>query len=154
MSLKISTPLANELLGGGDLATALSGGKIYVYSGPEPASADAAATGATKLASVTKDGDGSTGLTFATPASSGVIQKTPAEVWKCLAAGITAGDAAFYRYCVGSDDGSAAAGASDYRLQGSIGTNMAFDLIVPGVSLSTGADFGPIDSFAVQQPLA
>jgi len=154
MSLKLSTALANALMGSDDLAALLGGGKLYVYSGTVPDTADEAPTGATKLCVVTNNGDGTTGLTFATPAANGVIQKTAAEVWKCLAANITAGSAAFYRFCVGADDGSAAAGASDYRVQGSIGTDMSFDLTVPSTSLSTAADFGPITSFGYQQPTA
>lgn len=157
MSLKISTALANALAGTNDLATLLNGGKLYIYSAPsgEPASADAAkGSSDALLATVTESGDGTTGLTLATPAANGVIQKTSSEVWKTLAANITAGTAAYYRHCVGSDTGSAAAGASDYRVQGSIGVDMSSDLTVPSTSLSTGADFGPITSFGYQFPLA
>lgn len=154
MNLSISTALANQLLGGNDLASTLSGGKMYVYAGAVPANADAAAAGATLLATVTESGDGGTGLTFATPAAGGVLQKTAAEEWKCLAANITDGTAAFYRFCAGSDDGSGAASSGNYRLQGTIGTDMSYDLIVPGTELSTSADFGPVTSFGVQLPLA
>jgi hypothetical protein len=76
MSASISSPLANYLLGGGGLAAALSGGKIYIYSGAPPANADAGAVSGTNtlLATVTNNGDGTTGLTFATPAANGVVQ--------------------------------------------------------------------------------
>lgn len=154
MGLKISTALANALLAGNDFAALMSGGKMYVYAASAvPATADEALSGQTLLATVTKDGDGSTGLTFATPAANGVIQKTASEVWKCLAADITPGTALFYRHCVGSDTGAAAAGGSDYRFQGAIGIDMSFDLTVPSTSLTTGADFGPINSFGIQLPL-
>lgn len=154
MSIKISTVLANQLASGGNLAASLSGGKLYVYGAPEPADADAAATGATLLATITNNGDGTTGLTFATPAANGVINKTAAEVWKCLAANITAGTAVFYRFCVGTDNGSAAAVAGNYRVQGTIGTDMSADLVLPSTALTTGADVGPISPFGYQIPLA
>lgn len=154
MGLKISTALANGLLSGNDFAALMNGGKMYVYAGSAvPATADEALSGATKLAVVTDNGDGSTGLTFATPAANGVIQKTAAEVWKCLAANIVAGSALFYRFCVGSDDGSGAASSSNYRFQGTVGIDMSFDLTVPSTNLTTGADFGPINSFGIQQGL-
>lgn len=157
MSLSISTALANALLGTNDFAALMNGGKLYIYSAPSgaPANADAAKGGSdVLLATVTESGDGTTGLTLATPPANGVIQKTASEVWKTLAANITAGTAAYYRHCVGSDNGSAAAGASDYRVQGSIGTDMSSDLVVPSTALTTGADFGPITQFGYQMPLA
>lgn len=155
MSLKISTALANYLAVTGSMKGALDGGKMYVYAASAiPDTADEALSGATLLATVTESGDGSTGLTYESTASNGVIQKSASEVWKTLAANITAGTALFYRFCVGSDDGSGAAGASDYRTQGSIGTDISFDLTVPSTALSTGADFGPLSSFGYEIPLS
>lgn len=55
MSKRISTAFANFLADGGSWAAGLSGGRIKVYSGSQPASANDAPTG-TLLAVFTKDG--------------------------------------------------------------------------------------------------
>lgn len=52
MALRISTGLRNFLLSGGSLKQAMTGGRIEIYSGTQPASADAAATG-TLLVTIT-----------------------------------------------------------------------------------------------------
>ena len=54
MSKRISTAFTNFLADGGSWAAALTGGRIKVYSGSQPASADDAPTG-TLLATFTKD---------------------------------------------------------------------------------------------------
>jgi hypothetical protein len=53
MALRISTALANHLLQHGSLKNALQGGKIEIYSGAQPATADAAVSG-TLLCTITK----------------------------------------------------------------------------------------------------
>jgi hypothetical protein len=75
-------------------------------------------------------------------------------VWETLAANITAGTASFYIFAVGSDTGTGAATGTNYRLMGTIGTDMSFDMMVPSTALTTAANFGPISSFGVQMPLA
>ena len=55
MSKRISTAFTNFLADGGSWAAALTGGRIRVYSGSQPATADDAPTG-TLLAIFTKDG--------------------------------------------------------------------------------------------------
>lgn len=52
MTLRLSTGLANFALGAGSYKDALQGGKIMVYSGTQPATADAAPTG-TLLVTIT-----------------------------------------------------------------------------------------------------
>ena len=52
MTLRLSSGLRNALLNGGSLKQALSGGKLKIYSGSQPATADAAPTG-TLLATIT-----------------------------------------------------------------------------------------------------
>jgi phage tail sheath gpL-like len=52
MTLRISTALRNHVLSGGSLKDTLNGGKILIYSGAQPATADAAPTG-TLLATIT-----------------------------------------------------------------------------------------------------
>jgi hypothetical protein len=57
MTLRLSSALRNHVLSGGSLKDTLQGGKILVYSGAQPATADAAPTG-TLLATIT-DASGS-----------------------------------------------------------------------------------------------
>jgi hypothetical protein len=52
MTLRLSTSLRNQVLSGGSLKDTLNGGKILIYSGAQPATADAAPTG-TLLATIT-----------------------------------------------------------------------------------------------------
>lgn len=52
MTLRLSTALRNHVLSGGSLKDTLTGGKILIYTGAQPATADAAPTG-TLLATIT-----------------------------------------------------------------------------------------------------
>jgi hypothetical protein len=52
MTLRLSTALRNLVLDGGSVKNALHGGKLQIYSGSQPATADAAPTG-TLLATIT-----------------------------------------------------------------------------------------------------
>lgn len=65
MTLRISTGMRNHLLAGGSLKNALSGGRMEIYSGTQPASADAAKTG-TLLVTITNAGGSWTAETPAT----------------------------------------------------------------------------------------
>lgn len=55
MTLRVSTALRNHVLSGGSVKDALQGGKILIFSGAQPTSADAAPTG-TLLATITASG--------------------------------------------------------------------------------------------------
>jgi hypothetical protein len=57
MTLRLSSGLRNHLLNGGSMKQAFSGGKLKIYSGSQPSTADAAPTG-TLLATIT-DASGS-----------------------------------------------------------------------------------------------
>lgn len=111
----------------GAIKTALDGGRMYWFSGAVPASAAAAldmVTEHTQLVMMTESGDGTTGLTFATPSGTSML-KASAEVWRGLIAFDGAEDsettltATFYRFCAAGDNGQAA--ATGPRLQGTIG---------------------------------
>ena len=80
MTIKASTGLRNGTLATGSLRSLLNGGRINIYAGAEPATADAALGGATLLCAVTVNSTG-TGINFDTTASGGVLQKAPGEVW-------------------------------------------------------------------------
>lgn len=112
MTVKLSTGLRNAMAGTTGYSGALNGGVILVFSGPQPVSADAPATG-TLLGIVTLNGgaweagDPANGLVLDTPAGGGVT-KPPAAVWKFT--GLAAGQIGWFRH-VGNalDDGSASA---------------------------------------------
>lgn len=55
MTLRVSTALRNFVLSGGSIKDGLQGGKIMIFSGAQPTSADAAPTG-TLLATITSAG--------------------------------------------------------------------------------------------------
>ena len=99
MADRLSTALRNLLVGASGLSEAMDNGIIYIYSGPQPASADDAETG-TLLAKITVasgafvSGQAANGLSFGTPAS-GAVAKA-AEVWSGV--GLAAGIAGWYRF--------------------------------------------------------
>lgn len=96
--LKLSTGLRNAMAGSTGFAGAFANGIIEIYSGTQPATADAAATG-TLLGVVTTNGGAFTpgtatnGLAFATPAAGGVSKST--GLWQFT--GIAAGTAGWFR---------------------------------------------------------
>lgn len=110
MSLKFSTGLKNQMLnairGAVDATYSLEHGVIYVYSGTQPASADAAVTG-TLLLKITVSsgafsfGSATNGLDFDASAA-GVLSKAAGEVWSGV--GIAAGTAGWARFMGNATD--------------------------------------------------
>jgi len=103
---------------------AMADGMLLLYSGSQPATADAAATG-TLLARITLDagafahGSATNGLEFDAPAS-GVLSKAAAETWRGL--GIAAGTAGYWRFVANpTDDGSLSTTLT--RIDGSCGVS-------------------------------
>lgn len=144
---KKSTGLASHLAVTGSLKSALDGGFLFWFSGPEPASADDAIDGSSvKLLTVTKDGDGVTGLTFEAAAADGILTKTAAEAWSGVFA--ASGAATFYRYCEAGDAGTAASTTAK-RVQGPIGTTVASEGVVPSTDVVSG-NTQSIDLFQIQ----
>ena len=121
--MKRSTGLRNYMLATGSLKGALDGKVIKIYSGPEPASADAALSGNTLLCTITVGGDGSTGLTLDAAATNGQITKNTGEVWEGDI--VANGDATFFRQETLADSGGVSTTA--VRLQGNI-ANVGADL--------------------------
>ncbi|MCK5849598.1 MAG: hypothetical protein KAH23_01690 [Kiritimatiellae bacterium] len=127
--LRLSTGLRTALLGGtgGDDFQGLFNDCImHIYSGLQPASADAVETG-DLLAKITLDanaytpdtGSGATnGLAFDDP-TSGYITKAAAEVWKGL--GLTSGNAGWFRLY--KRDYIQGLSVTGVRLDGSIATS-------------------------------
>lgn len=115
MAIKTSTGLRNTMLTTGSLKEALDGGKIRIFTGPVPASADEAETG-TLLCEITVNST-ATGLTFESSAEDGVISKAALEIWSGIK--LASGRAAYYRHVSAADDGLSSTTLP--RIQGSVG---------------------------------
>lgn len=115
MAIKTSTGLRNAMLATGSAKAALDGGRINIYAGTPPASADDAVGGATLLCAITLNST-ETGILFDTAAVNGVLAKKPSETWSgAIAATDTA---AWYRHVAAADDGTLSTTAP--RLQGTV----------------------------------
>lgn len=145
MTIQVSTGLRNTMLATSPLRTALNLGFLNIYSGPVPATADAAPTGATLLLQITNNST-ATGLTFAAAASGGAITKNLSETWANNA--VATGTAAFFRFVSSTDTG--ALSTTDCRIQGSVNTSGA-DLNMTTTSLVSTTNYS-ISSFSVTLP--
>lgn len=134
MALQFGTTLTNALLVTGSLQSLLANGSILVFSGTPPTGADDATSGNTLLLTIK---NGSSGVTWSATPSNGVLSKTSTETWSGTVA--TAGTASFFRYVVGTDAGTAAAAAGNYRMQGTVGTDITADLLVATTALASSA---------------
>ena len=133
----------------GSLKAALesgTGGVITLYSGTEPATADDDVTGATAIVTFTVGGDGSTPLTFETPAANGSLVKATAETWQGTVA--STGTANFYRHYIQSDTGALSTTA--LRVQGTVGIGGS-DLNMTDNSL-TATDVETVDYYSINLP--
>lgn len=149
MTLRLSTKLRDNLAGSTGFAATFANGVIEVYSGSQPATADAAVTG-TLLGTVTlasgafTPGTATNGLTFAA-ASGGAVSKT--GVWSFN--GVAAGTAGWFRLKGNAVD---AGGISTVlpRLDGSIAVSGG-NLNLSNVSIEVAAPT-TVDSFTWTQP--
>ena len=115
MAIKTSTGLRNAMLATGSAKAALDSGRINIYAGAAPATADDAVGGATLLCAITLNSTG-TGILFDTAAVNGVLAKKPSETWSGAIA--ATGTAAWYRHVAAADDGTLSTTAP--RLQGTV----------------------------------
>jgi len=144
--LKASTGLRTKLLDTGSLKSILDGGVINIYSGPVPATADAALDPSnTRLCTVTV-GSGATGLSFDDAAADGVLAKPALTVLSGVDA--ASSTASFYRHVAAGDDGTAS--TAQARLQGGIATFGA-ELNLTSTALVSGAT-QTIDFYSVAVP--
>lgn len=146
MAIKASLGLRNKMLDTNSFDALMNLGFIRIFTGAGPASADDAATG-TLLVIISLNSTG-TGISFATTASAGTIQKAAAEVWSGVNA--ATGTAGYYRFVAPGDTG--AASSTEARIQGTVGTAGA-DLNLSSVALISGAT-QTIDFFSVAFPTA
>lgn len=151
MTVRLSTQLRNNLAGTTGFGATFANGVIEIYSGAQPANADAAVTG-TLLGLVTLNSGAFTpdsptnGLTFAA-AANGAVAKS--GVWSFN--GVANGTAGWFRLKGNASD---VGGVSTTlpRLDGSIAVSGA-DLNLSNLSITIGAPT-TIDSFAWTQPAA
>lgn len=129
----------------GGIKGALQLGFINIYSGPQPLSANTAATG-TLLGTVTLAGDGVTGLTFGAPASA-VLSKAAAEEWKFI--GLAGGTAGWLRFYPAGGN-PALTSTSEARIDMAIATSGA-DANLSNISVTVDAP-NTIDSFGITKP--
>lgn len=149
MTIKVSTGLRNKMLDTGSLKSRLALGFIKIYSGTEPATADAAVTG-TLLCTISVNGGG-TGLSTEATAVSGVLAKAVAEVWSGPI--VATGTAGYYRFSAAGDTGVSS--STEERIQGSVGLAGA-DLNLSSVALVTNASLTAqtIDYYVLTLPTA
>ena len=147
MTVRLSTGLRAAMLNGGTeggMKGALSGGTIRIYSGPQPISADAPATG-TLLGIVTVDGAGG-GLHFDT-STDGTLSKAAAEDWKFN--GIAAGTAGWFRF--GAEGGGFDSNSNtEPRIDGTIATSGG-DVNITNVAIAVGSP-NTVDVFTFTLP--
>jgi hypothetical protein len=146
MAMKISTALAKALLDTSSLKGALTGMRLKIYSGTEPATADAALGSAVLLCTVTVDGVGDP-LTFNASAVANVIEKNASEVWR--GTNVASGVASFCRLELSSDTGNSS--TTEIRLQGDVGVAGKF-LNLSSVALTASA-VQSVDSLSIAMPL-
>lgn len=144
--LKTSTGLRTKVLDTSPLKTLMALGKINIYSGPVPASADDAITGSHTLLSSITVASGATGISLDTSAADGVIAKAPGEVWSGV--NVASGTATFYRHVAAADTGGAS--TSEARLQGEVAV-FGKELNLSNTTLTSGAT-QTIDFYVVGLP--
>lgn len=129
--LKFSTGFRNSVLGTNPAKTVMAGGQIMIYSGPVPATADAALDpSCVLLTTITNNG---VGINFDAP-TGGSLPKAAAETWSGTNA--ATGTASFFRHVAPGDD--ATASTTQPRLQGSVAT-AGGELNLSDVNLVQGA---------------
>lgn len=161
MTVRYSTGLLKKMLGdsavtagSNGLAGCLKDGVIDIYTGGQPASADAAATG-TWLGRVTQNhaawtaGSATNGLEFDAPVGT-VLSKAAAEVWSVVAA--ASGTAGWFRFRGNAADANTSGvdslSTTLPRLDGAIGT-LTGDLILSSPVFVSGSTPVTIDVFTV-----
>lgn len=151
MSFRASTKMKNELLNA--FKTQLANGVIYIYSGTQPATGDAAPTG-THLGTVTVNAGAFTpgvvtnGLEF-DAAAAGVLSKAAAETWQFV--GIANGTAGWFRFVANAADSLALDNSATYpRIDGRVSTTGA-EMNLSNLSIVIGATT-TVDSFQITLP--
>ena len=149
MTVRLSTGLRTSMAGSTGFASVFANGIIEIYTGTQPATADAAVTG-TLLGTVTLNsgafvaGTATNGLTFAA-AASGAVSKS--GVWSFN--GIAAGTAGWFRL-KGNGVDAGALSTTLPRLDGSVATSGA-DLNLSNIAIAVGAP-NTVDTYTFTIP--
>ena len=152
MTIRFSTQLRNNLAGSIGFGATFANGYIEIYSGSQPANADAAVTG-TLLGTVTLSsgaftpGVATNGLTFAA-AANGSVSKS--GVWSFN--GVAAGTAGWFRLKTNAEAVGGGISTTLARMDGSIATSGA-DLNLSNIAVTVGAP-NTIDAFTMTMPAA
>jgi hypothetical protein len=131
--IKVSTGYREAVAITGSIRAALNNGLVRIYSGPVPASADAALGSAVLMNEISAGGTGTPG-TLEPTAPGGVISKSAAENW--TGNNLVGGTPSFFRYVLAGDAGDASATA--VRLQGTAG-GIGNDMVITALPLVAGA---------------
>jgi hypothetical protein len=143
--IQVSTKFKELILGANSFESIFNGGRILVYSGSKPSTADMPASG-TLLGQITADGetwfpDGvAGGLTFSR--SSVYAMKLAAQPWKLVKS--AAGTAGWFRL-VGPVEDPGGLSYSHPRIDGSVGVS-GTDLVLQSTNFIPGG-IVPIDQF-------
>lgn len=142
--LKLSTGLRNKLLDTNPFKTIFAASFLKIYSGAEPADADAAATG-TLLCTISIGSTG-VGVNMAAAAVSGALAKLASETWSGVNA--ATGTAGYFRHVAAGDDGTLS--TTQARMQGSVAV-AGGDLNISSLSLTSAAT-QTVDYYSVALP--
>ncbi len=141
--LKLSTGARNALLATGSFRSTFGNHVIEIYSGAEPATADAAIGAAVLLCVISLNSTGAV-LTWEAAAAAGAITKDLTDIWSGVNE-VVGGVASFFRMQTVADDGSASTTA--VRLQGNCAL-AGGDLNLSSLTLVGGAtttiDYGNV----------
>lgn len=146
MTLRQSTGLRNKMMVTGSLRTTMNGGKILIYGGVVPATADDAITGSSTLLTTITVSAGATGITFEAVANDGILEKTAAEVWSGV--NVASGSATFYRHVAAGD--TAVLSTTEARIQGNVAV-FGSELNLTSTTLASGAT-QTLDFYTVALP--
>ena len=144
MALRLSTGLRQALLGTADFKTEFTASFLNIYTGSQPSSSDAAATG-TLLATIYSDG-ASIGISFDAPVA-GVIAKAVAETWSGTSG--NEGTAGYFRLFEAGGN-PAILSTAESRLDGNIATSGA-NMNMSNTFVANGA-VQTVSTFAVTLP--
>lgn len=145
MGMKISTGLAKAMLDTGSVRANLTGMKLKIYAGTEPATADSSIGSATLLTTIS-DAGGAGALEFELTAVGNVIEKSSSQVWS--GTNVASGTATFCRFELDADTGGAS--SSEIRVQGDVGVAGRF-LNLSSVAL-TSAAVQVVDYLSITMP--
>lgn len=165
MTIRLSTKLAKYMLGSSDasahdvsLRKLLKSGRIEIFEGTQPSSANTAPSTAPLVqiaASAGSSRQGRTGVTFALGASLNILGKSSGETWSGAGtndAGTSGKVAGWFRfYHSGFSVGGASTGANSVCFDGSIATSGA-DLNMSNTTIVKNATT-TLDTFTVTLPL-